>query len=192
MSKATITIRKVAGGANWGRGFAVKVGDSYLSEAAAVAKTSSGKVDKVLTKHCNSTYSMIRAAVYASRVASRFPEMKLTPFVAALARGAVDIVTATENAAQAVTTAKKEINGLEERFRQTNASLVALGQAPLDASIMEAESVKLSDKLRRAEEDLNKAKGAEKALNDKATGAMAYQYNIRQGNEKNLDGEKVI
>ena len=183
---AKVTIRKVAGGADWGRGYVVKVGNDYLAELAAVADTAR-KVTGIkrsddLKADIKSArvFTMIRAAVAACNVAYR-RGLDVTPFVAKLANGASHLIDATDRAAESLRALRKESDAIEDQFAAANKALQALGQAPVPEEVKAERMGALATKTARAEETLKAARAAENELNKKAAAAMSYLRNIRNG-----------
>lgn len=181
-----VTIRKVAGGADWSKGYAVKVGNDYLAEISAIAdaarKDTGTKRDDDLKADIKSarTYSMIRAAVAACNVAYR-RGLDVTPFVAKLANGASHLIAATDRAAESLRALKKEAGAIEAQFVAANKALEALGQAPVPEEVKAERMGELVTKTARAENELKAARAAENELNRKAAEAMSYLRNIRNG-----------
>ena len=181
-----VTIRKVAGGADWGRGYVVKVGNDYIAELAAVAdsarKDMGHKRDDNLKADIRSArvFTMIRAAAAACQVAHR-RGLDVTPFVGKLAAGAENLISATDRAAEDLRALRKEAAAIEERFVAANKALEALGQAPVPEEVKAERMAALVTKTASAERVLKAARSAENELNKKAAEAMSYLRNIRNG-----------
>ena len=181
-----VTIRKVAGGADWGRGYVVKVGNDYIAELAAVAdsarKDMGHKRDDGLKADIKAArvFTMIRAAAAACQVAHR-RGLDVTPFVGKLAAGAESLIAATDRAAEALRAIRSESAAIEEQFVAANKALEALGQAPIPEEVKSERLGALVGKTILAEKALKAARAAENELNKKAAEAMSYLRNIRNG-----------
>lgn len=181
-----VTIRKVAGGVDWGRGYAVKVGNDYVAELAAVAdsarKDMGYKRDDDLKADIKDArvFTMIRAAYVACKVAHR-RGLDVTPFVAKLAQGAKNLISATDRAYGELRAIRKEAAATEERFVAANKALEALGQALIPGEVKTARLSALAGKTLLAEKSLKAARAAENEMNKKAAEAMSYLRNIRNG-----------
>ena len=181
-----VTIRKVAGGAAWGRGYVVKVGNDYLAELSAIADaarkgTGLTRTDDLKADiRCARVFTMIRASAAACQVAHR-RGLDVTPFVGKLAAGAESVITATDRAAEALRALRKEADAIEGQCIAANKALEALGQAPVPEEVKEERLGALVTKIARAEEALKAARSAENELNKKAAEAMSYIRNIRNG-----------
>lgn len=181
-----VTIRKVAGGADWGRGYVVKVGNDYLAEMTAIAdsarKDMGHKRDNGLKADIKSArvFTMIRAAAAACQVAHR-RGLDVTPFVGKLAAGAESLIAATDRAAESLRSIRNEAEAIEEQFVAANKALEALGQEPVPEEVKAERLGALVTKTARAEEALKAARAAENEMNKKAAEAMSYLRNIRNG-----------
>ena len=181
-----VTIRKVAGGADWGRGYVVKVGNDYLAELSAIADAARKGTGLTRTDDLKAdikaarVFTMIRAAAAACQVAHR-RNLEVTPFVGKLAAGAESVISATDRAAEALRALRKESAAIEEQFIAANKALEALGQAPVPEEVKNERMGALVTKIARAEEALKAARSAENELNKKAAAAMSYLRNIRNG-----------
>ena len=181
-----VTIRKVAGGADWGRGYVVKVGNDYLAELSAIAdaarkgtglkRTDDLKADIKVAR----VFTMIRAAAAACQVAHR-RGLDVTPFVGKLAAGAESVIAATDRAAEDLRALRKESDAIEGQFIAANKALEALGQAPVPEEVKTERLGALVTKIARAEEALKAARSAENEMNKKAAAAISYLRNIRNG-----------
>ena len=183
---AKVTIRKVAGGADWGRGYVVKVGNDYLAELTAVADTARKCAGLERTDDLKAdiksarVFTMIRAAVAACNAAYR-RGLEVTPFVAKLANGAAHVIAATDRAADKLRAIKKEANAIEAQFVAANKALEALGQAPVPEEVKAERMGELVTKTAKSESELKAARAAENELNRKAAEAMSYLKNVRNG-----------
>ena len=181
-----VTIRKVAGGADWGRGYVVKVGNDYLAELSAIADSARKGTGLKRTDDLKAdirsarVFTMIRAAAAACQVAHR-RGLDVTPFVGKLAAGAENLIAATDRAAESLRAIRKESAAIEEQFIAANKALQALGQSPVPEEVKNERLGALVTKIARAEEVLKAARSAENELNRKAAEAMSYLRNVRNG-----------
>ena len=181
-----VTIRKVASGADWGRGYVVKVGNDYLAELSAIADAARKGTGLTRTDDLKAdikaarVFTMIRAAAAACQVAHR-RGLDVTPFVGKLAAGAKNLIAATDRAAEELRAIRRESAAIEEQFVAANKALQALGQAPVPEEVKAERMDALVGKTILAERALKAARSAESELNKKAAEAMSYLRNIRNG-----------